>query len=121
MTESEEKLIKEILSKMQNNKLEYDIEEGKTLIDMCKFYNNTAIYYPQILKKNIIDYYNKIENDYKLFIKLYVSVNNIQQPSKCNTINYNNVPVYVFILKNIKSAKEFVDKYEKLCRLLKKC
>jgi len=51
MTESEEKLIKEILGKMQNNKLEYDIEEGKKLIDMCKFYNNTAIYYPQILKK----------------------------------------------------------------------
>lgn len=103
----------EMLDKIVTNILQNDIDKGKCLLKICEcseiqtknnFYNCCDFNH----KQDVINYIANIEKRYEFFVKLYILINskNIEISNEKLQINCKSLSTYIFILEEIKKAKD---------------
>lgn len=112
--------VKEELEKIYFDILEIDIKRGETLLKVCKISEQQNNCVPSH-KVEVINYMNEMENKYGFFNLLYNTVNNLRS----NTNHANvldkcyNLEKQIWVLKQVKDAKEDSDDLNKIFNALK--
>lgn len=116
--------LKEILSKITDNVISSDLNNGKRLLQSCieyeQCYKNTGItncnLYNQ--KNQVLNFINDINARYSGIISIYNKLNDSEHSGN-NTVSCNSIVSYVEFLNKVKKSKEIIDDSDKIIKVFK--